>query len=78
MFPGGYLPHYVYLKMDSEKKSFLNENAKKAIFQIFCYYERYKVSKGAYDLMDAVNYILSKMRMVNLLIKKNIEKNIFL
>jgi hypothetical protein len=67
MYPGGYLPQYVYLAVDSEKKTFLNEASKKAIFQVFCHYERYKVSKGAYDLMDAVNYILSKIKYVIIL-----------
>jgi len=62
-YAGSYIPKYLYMHMDSKKKSFLSPEMKEIIFDIFGRYERWKRNLGAYDFMDVVNYILNQVRV---------------
>ena len=62
MHPAGYLPEKVYLDLLTERKSMMDLDTKKLIFEIYCMYERWKQESSGYDLLDVVNYILMQMR----------------
>lgn len=62
LHPAGYLPEKEYLDLLSERKSMLDLDTKKMIFEIYCMYERWKGESSAYDILDLVNYLLVQIR----------------
>ena len=48
--------------MTETTNAFLTRDEKLDIYETFCQYERWKINNGAYDMMDAVNYILNFIR----------------
>lgn len=62
LHPAGYLPEKVYLELLSERKSLMDLDDKKLIFEIYCMYERWKTENSGYDILDVVNYILTQIR----------------
>ena len=62
LHPAGYLPEKVYLDLLSERKSLMDLETKKLMFELYCMYERWKTENSGYDLLDVVNYILTQIR----------------
>lgn len=60
LYPGQYMSQNVYL--NSSTNTFLTKEEKLDVYETFCQYERWKIRVGAYDIMDAVNYILNYIR----------------
>lgn len=52
-------PKEVYL--ERSKHSLLSERQREAVYEVHHLYEQWKLQVRAYDLMDAVNYILSRV-----------------
>ena len=65
IYPGYYLPKYIYYATDGDKKNFLTQEKKMRIFDIFGKYERWKRQAGGYDFMDVVNYALNSINAGN-------------
>ena len=59
-----------YVNLENEKKTFLSQELKKFVYDVFCMYERWKNTEGAYDFMDVVNYILGQIKWVYIIISK--------
>ena len=55
--PGWYLPKLIYCSL-GKKTSFLHQEDRARVWDLFIEYERWKVNLGAYDFQDVVNYQL--------------------
>ena len=62
LHPGQYLPEKLYIELLSDRKSMMDLDTKKLMFELYCMYERWKSENAGYDQLDVVNYILTQMR----------------